>query len=155
MSTSKRYKGTKIGEAFIAMPYSVLNSGSFISLSAKVKLLMDLASQYRGDNNGDLAAAWKLMRPRGWKSEDTLNKAKRELVATGLIYEARKGRCPNVCSLYALTWRPFNPSPKHDYTARAAFVKGAYRIGDPLVNGLAIRAMPRVVAPIGVAGNPQ
>ena len=155
MKASKRYKGSKIGESFVAMPYSVLLSQSFVSLSAKgVKLLMDLASQYRGDNNGDLAAAWKLMRPRGWKSEDTLHKAKQELLKADLIYEARKGRRPNVCSLYALTWFPFDPSPKHDYTARSAFVKGAYRLREPLVRTASCGAR-RDVTPTGVAGNRQ
>lgn len=44
------------------------------------------------------------MRPRGWKSEDTLNKAKRALLDSCLIVETRKGQRPNKCSLYALTW---------------------------------------------------
>ena len=128
-----RFRGSSIGEGFVAMPYSVLNSMAFKSLSAKaVKLLLDLASQYRGDNNGDLAAAWKVMRPRGWKSEDTLNKAKKELLKAELIFEARTGRRPNVCSLYALTWFPLHPSPKHDCKP-SAFIKGAYRLQEPLV----------------------
>ena len=58
------------------------------------------------------------MKPRGWKSEDTLNRAKRELLSAELIFEARKGRRPNVCSLYALTWFALDPSAKHDYTTR-------------------------------------
>ncbi len=134
MKGNKRFKGGAINEQFLALPYSVLQSKSFITLSAKaVKLLIDLAAQYRGDNNGDLAAAWKLMRPRGWRSEDTLNKAKQELLSSELIYEARKGRRPNVCSLYALTWFELNLSAKHDYTARSGFKRGAYRLREPLV----------------------
>ena len=149
----KRFAGSTIGEGFVAFPYSVLHSQSLVSLSAKaVKLLVDLASQYRGDNNGDLAAAWKLMRPRGWKSEDTLNKAKQELLASDLIYEARKGRRPNVCSLYAITWRALDPSPKHDYTTRAGFTKGAYRLREPLICRLRTTGQAlQIVAPVGVA----
>ena len=74
-----------------------------------------MASAYNGRNNGDLAAAWKLMQPRGWNSETTLHKAKKELIAAGFIIEMRKGKRPNSCSLFALTWRPLNPSPKHDF----------------------------------------
>ena len=51
-----RHKGNRIGEGFVALPYSVLNSPLFTSLSPHaLKLMLDLAAQYRGDNNGDLA----------------------------------------------------------------------------------------------------
>lgn len=66
--------------------------------------MLDLAMQYRGDNNGDLGAAWKVMQPRGWRSEETLQKAKRDLIDQGLILETRKGARPNKASLYAVTW---------------------------------------------------
>lgn len=66
---------------FITVPLSVLRSTAYVSVSSYAKaLLFDLAMQYKGDNNGDLCAAWKLMKPRGWRSEETLNKAKRELL---------------------------------------------------------------------------
>lgn len=85
-----RHKGNRIGEGFVALPYSVLNSPLFTSLSPHaLKLMLDLAAQYRGDNNGDLALAWKLMQPRGWRSEATLHKAKRELLDAGFLYEAQ------------------------------------------------------------------
>ena len=154
--SKKRFKGSSIGEAFLALPYSVLQSKAFVLLPAKsVKLLLDLAAQYRGDNNGDLAAAWKLMRLRGWKSEDTLNRAKKELLASELIFEARKGRRPNVCSLFALTWFTLDSSDKHDYATRAAFVKGAYRLREPLVGAKPTRVHPlngRDVNTLGGAG---
>lgn len=58
----QRFKGNRIGEGFVALPYSVLNSPLFVALSPyAVKLLIDVAAQYRGDNNGDLSIAWKLM----------------------------------------------------------------------------------------------
>jgi hypothetical protein len=70
MAARNRHKGNRIGEGFVALPYSVLNSPLFIALSSyAVKLLIDVAAQYRGDNNGDLCIAWKLMKPRGWRSE--------------------------------------------------------------------------------------
>ncbi|WP_158219809.1 hypothetical protein [Ideonella sp. A 288] len=118
--TARRHTGKQrgggFGEHFVGIPRSAYNSPLFIALSPwAVKLLVDLGAQYTGHNNGDLAAAWKLMHPRGWNSETTLNKAKKELLAAGFIVEMRKGRRPNLCSLYALTWRPLNPSPKHDF----------------------------------------
>lgn len=133
MSGRKRRRGSKIGESFLALPRSVMESPQFIALPPHaVKLLIDLGAQYRGDNNGDLSAAWKLMKPRGWHSEATLAKAKRALLDAGFIFEARKGYRPNVCSLYALTWLDIDASPKHD-GGPAAFTRGAYRFKAPLV----------------------
>jgi hypothetical protein len=100
----KRHKGERSDEPFVRLVYSVLNSPLFLKLSPyAVKLLVDVAAQYRGDNNGDLSLAWKVMKPRGWRSEATLHKAKRELLEAGFLYETRKGQRPNLCSLFALT----------------------------------------------------
>jgi hypothetical protein len=133
MSARQRYKGNRIGEGFVALPYSVLNSPLFITLSPyAVKLLIDVAAQYRGDNNGDLCTAWKLMKPRGWRSEATLHKAKRELLAAGFLYESRKGRRPTVCSLFALTWPLFDDNDKFDYGAKAGFTRNEFRFKAPL-----------------------
>lgn len=111
-----KHKGGGFGDRFFGIPHSAYSSPLFVALSPwAIKLLVDLGAQYNGRNNGDLAAAWKLMEARNWNSETTLNKAKKELIAAGFIVEVRKGRRPNLCSLYALTWRPLNPSPKHDF----------------------------------------
>jgi hypothetical protein len=118
---------------FLALPLTVLLSHAYSRLSPyAVKLLLDIGSQYRGDNNGDLCAAWKVMQPKGWKSEETLAKAKQELLRAGFIVEVRKGYRPNVCSLYALTWQALDPNPKHDAGASHAFVFGAWKSNEPL-----------------------
>jgi hypothetical protein len=123
-----RHKGNRVGEPFVALPYSVLNSKKFTALSAHaVKLLIDVAAQYRGDNNGDLSTAWKLMQPRGWRSEETLHRAKLELVEAGFLFETRKGHRPNVCSLFALTWAALDDATKFDAGAAARFRRGDYR----------------------------
>ena len=134
MAARNRHKGNRIGEGFVAVPYSVLNSPLFIALSPhSVKLLIDVAAQFRGDNNGDLSLAWKLMKPRGWRSEATLHKAKRELLAGGFLYETRKGQRPNLCSLFALTWHQLDASDKFDPGAKAGFTRGEYRFKAPLI----------------------
>lgn len=127
-----RFKGNRIGGPFLALPRDVIDHPAFIALSPYAKaLLIDLGAQYRGDNNGDLCCAWKLMKPRGWRSEGTLHKAKHELLDAEFIFEARKGRRPNLCGLYALTWITFDASPKHD-CGPGAFLKFAYRRRDPI-----------------------
>lgn len=129
----KRYKHGKTKRergAFLAIPATVLNSHAYARLSPyAVKLLLDLGSQYRGDNNGDLSAAWKLMHPKGWRSEETLAKAKQELLRAGFLIEMRKGRRPNVCSLYALTWQRLDPSNKYD-AGPGAFQFGAWKANE-------------------------
>lgn len=133
---SRRWKDAKDkrdGGAFITLPLSVLNSRAYIEASPYARmLLIDLFMQYRGDNNGDLCAAWKFMRLRGWRSEATLNKAKRELIELGLIVETRKGARPNKASLYAVTWCALDAcGGKLDITPRG-FPRGAYKLRDPL-----------------------
>lgn len=119
-------KDKPIVGAFLALPMALLHSPKFRALSSSgVKLLLDIGSQYNGKNNGDLSAAWKVMRPKGWKSEGTLNRAKVELLAAGFIAETRKGHLPNFCSLYGITWQPLNPSSKLDAGA-AGFPIGVW-----------------------------
>ena len=101
-------KGRKIQGAFLAIPRDVLTSPAFLSLSLKSRaLLLDLGVQYRGNNNGDLAAPWSYMRVRGWKSRQTVDRALLELLAVGLIEKTKQGglHCPN---LYALGWLPID-----------------------------------------------
>lgn len=89
---------------FAALPHCLLESQVCIGLSAHaVKLLIDLLTQFKGFNNGDLCLAWTIMKKRGWKSRDTLNKARRELLDKELILITRYGdrKRPH---LYALTY---------------------------------------------------
>lgn len=131
--TWKSAKDKRFSGGHIALPWAVLDSRAYKELPTyAVKLMLDLARQYRGHNNGDLCAAWKIMQPMGWKSEDTLHKAKQALLNAGFIVEMRKGYRPNTCSLYALTWHALDPSNKHD-VGPAGFPFGAWRANEPLV----------------------
>ena len=89
---------------FLALPHSIIRSQQFGRLNPwALKLLLELASAYRGSNNGDLSAAFSMLRLRGWKSPGTLAGAKKELVEAGWIVTTRQGG-RNRCSLYAVTW---------------------------------------------------
>ena len=99
-----RNKGRMMTDSFVRIPHHVINHEHFRSLSPRAtKLLIDLLAQYRGYNNGDLAATLKMMRERGWNSSDQLNKAKNELVKSRVIIVTRQGGL-NKCSLYAVTF---------------------------------------------------
>lgn len=138
--------------AFLRLPLSVLQSRAYRDAGPHARmLLIDLAMQYRGDNNGDLCAAWKVMQPRGWRSEETLQKAKRDLLDLGLIVETRKGARPNKASLYAVTWCALDDcSGKLDMSPKS-FPRGAYRLRDapPAIGKNALLTTATVAVPTG------
>jgi hypothetical protein len=141
LPTSRRWKaarGKRERGRFLALPYAVLTSAAYLSLSPHgIKLLIDLGVQYNGSNNGDLSAAWKLMRPRGWRSEETLAKAKRELLQTQLIVETRKGWRPNRASPYALTFFALDYCDGKLDIAPAGFPYGAWKLMERLSRPMA------------------
>ncbi len=84
--------------------HDYFTSPEYAELSPRaLKALIDLYCQFRGNNNGDLCAAWSLMSRRGWTSKDQLAKAITELLERRWIELTRQGgrRIP---SLYAVTW---------------------------------------------------
>ncbi|WP_375176682.1 hypothetical protein [Marinobacter mobilis] len=90
---------------FLGIPHHVIGSEAYKSLDGwAVKLLVDIAAQFKGNNNGDLCAAWSVMQDKGWNSKGTLHKALKALLDAGLIEQTRQGG-RNRCSLYAITWR--------------------------------------------------
>ena len=104
----RRIKGRQTTSPFVMFPCHVLDHAVFKTLSKRAtKLVIDIAAQYRGHNNGDLCAPLSLMRKRGWNSSDQLEKAKKELIEKGVILVARQGGC-NKANLYALTWFPID-----------------------------------------------
>lgn len=113
---------------FIALPWSVMDSPAYSHLSMHARgLLLELARQFSGDNNGRLLLSRAYMEKRGWKSADMLTKAKRELLAGGFIHETVKGQRPNRASWYAVTWQRLDRIPGYDPGALESFERGAYR----------------------------
>ena len=130
---SAKFKGSKYSEPFVGIVRSVFETPAFTALSPHAcKLLLELASQYRGDNNGNLMVAWSIMKKRGWNSRTTLWRCKSELIEAGFVYVTRKGHMPSTCELLALTWFALDMSPKFDPGALACFKAKAYRANTPL-----------------------
>ena len=106
----KRAKATGRGKtySFLRLPHYVTDSPEFGALSAKAtKLLVELARQFKGNNNGDLSIPWSRLQKRGWKHPQTIQKARDELVETGFVLITRHGG-RHVCSLYGITWEPID-----------------------------------------------
>jgi hypothetical protein len=101
-------KGRRSGGRFAGIPHSVMDHPDYIALSANaIRLLLEMARQYNGHNNGDLSAAFSVLRNRGFRSKTTLAKALRELEERRLLLCTRPWRFLNPgsqCALYGLTW---------------------------------------------------
>ena len=110
MRSRLKIKGRRDSGSFAALPHVILDSTEYSTLSARsVKCLLDVFAQYRGSNNGDLAAAWTVMKKRGWRSKDSLCSALRELCDAGFLILTRQGGRSKrggqrLCTLYAVSW---------------------------------------------------
>lgn len=104
------------GSRFLLMPFTVLESQAYLTLTGQqTRLLIDIAHQYKGDNNGRLLAAWTyLNEERGWTSKQTIATALEALISRGLLFKTRQGHRPNKTSWYAVTWQPLDHHPDMD-----------------------------------------
>ena len=139
----RRAKGRKESGPFLPVPSDVLNSPNFLTLSLKAKaLILDMGATYNGFNNGDLAAAYSMMQPRGWRSKDTLAKAISELLSSGMIEKTRQGGLHGP-SLYAVTWKPIDACKgKLDVTATNV-ASGKWRFQNVAAPVLKTQSPPR------------
>lgn len=139
MANGRQYKskGSRTGReegSFIALLHAVVDSDAYRALSHPARsLLIEVARQLKGDNNGRLLLSFKYMKTRGWKSADTLDRAKAELLNSGLIFETCKGGFPNRASWYAITWYALDAHDGYDFGVRQAYRRGAYRDRPKLV----------------------
>jgi hypothetical protein len=84
-----------------------MDSPAYAELSFSAQsLLMVLARQMNGDNNGRLQASYKFCRRYGFGSEHTIRGAIAELIAHGLIYRTRSHGANKAWARYAVTWLP-------------------------------------------------
>ena len=108
-------KGGRDSGPFVALPWSVLDCPAYRLLSHPARsLLIEFARQYVRDNNGRLLASSKHLSKRNWRSSDVIQRAKKELIDKGFIFETVKGHRPNKASWYAITWHDLDRHPGYD-----------------------------------------
>ena len=92
--------------SFAGIPRVVMECPDYIYLSGNaIRLLNEMAYQFKGGNNGDLCPAWTLMKERGFSSKTTLRRALKDLLVAEMVILTRQGHfIKNKASLYALTW---------------------------------------------------
>lgn len=133
MSRPKRWQGKGRRESgnFASLPHDVIKSQNWRRASGNaIKLVIDLASQFNGTNNGDLSAPFSSMKARGWKSSGTLKRAEQEALHYGLIEKTRQGGL-NRCNLYALTWRSIDECKGKLDVSPTRVASGAWRTDAP------------------------
>jgi DNA-binding MarR family transcriptional regulator len=115
-----RNKGRRTSGTFMQIQHYILKSKEFGALTPyAVKLLLELAKEYNGTNNGDFSAAYSVLKKRGWNSPGTLSETLKELRRAGWIVVTRQGG-RNRCSLFAVTWWPIDGcNGKIDYMAES------------------------------------
>ncbi len=103
---------------FAGIAHDVIDSAAFADLNGEaVRLLLIVARQSNGLNNGRLHASHSYCRSRGISSESTLQRAVSSLIAHGFIYRTRShGIDPitskNIPAMYACTWLPLTKNRK-------------------------------------------
>lgn len=99
----------RAGPSFLQLYRYVLDSPQWADLPAtSVKLLLELARQYKGNNNGNLTVTLSMLKPRGFTSEPTIWKHLHILEERGWIVKTRQGGRHIGCNLYAITWEPID-----------------------------------------------
>ncbi len=129
----KRRDTSRDSGPFIALPFSVLDCPGYAKLSHPARsLLLEVARQLKGHDNGRMLLSHAHLVKRGWKSADVINRAKKELIAHNFIFETVKGQRPNKASWYAVTWRSLDKLHGFDPGVETAFEQGAYKHDMPL-----------------------
>lgn len=101
----RKEKNRRIDGRYCAVPHAVLDSVNWRNASPNaIKLLLAIQRSYNGSNNGDLCAAFSMMKKYGWSSQATLDWGIKELMHYGFIEKTRQGDLTKKPSLYAITW---------------------------------------------------
>ena len=104
------------GPAFLKLPHWIIQSEEFAALTgSELKMLIDIAGQFTGRNNGNLSI--EAIRHR-WNSRTTAQAAKEGLLRKEFLLRTRRGGLRMGPDLYAVTWLAIDPCDgKHDYPA--------------------------------------
>lgn len=116
--TYGKSKGRRESGTFTALPHALIDHPDFANLApSALRVLIYLARQYNGRNNGDLSAPLSRVKAFGVKSSASLSTALDELKEKRWIICTRTGRFmkPGArCSLYGFTWLRIDECPGKD-----------------------------------------
>ncbi|MGS7873652.1 hypothetical protein [Stenotrophomonas forensis] len=97
----RKITGRQSSDTFVRLPHPMIQSPAFYALGGgAMKMLMFLAAQYNGRNNGDLAATKGMVSAAGVCATSKIGGLLDELEAAGFIVKTRHGN-RKLCNLYA------------------------------------------------------
>ena len=108
---SKKHLNSKaiIYRGFVHLHNPLLDCEDTCSLSHNAfRLLVYIARQYNGRNNGDLCATLSQLKRYGFNSNDSITRGIRELLECNLIMQTKQGGLNIGPNLYAITWQPID-----------------------------------------------
>ncbi|MDP1680963.1 MAG: hypothetical protein Q8L39_04225 [Burkholderiales bacterium] len=124
---------------YVALPHALLDSTAFMGASHMARsLLFEVMRQHDGRNNGHIHLSAKWLKARGWKSTDSIQKSKLELLDRGLIVKTREGGLNAGPDRYALTWLAITNFVGLDIQAKD-YQPGAYQLLGPFMQPQAKR----------------
>ena len=125
---TKQVRAESITGGYSAIPWTVLDSASFMGASDKAKaLLFALMRQHSGNNNGHLHLAKKWLYAHGWTCDENNRKACHELIERGLIVHTKYGGLNMGANYYALTWHNISNFVGLDISAKS-YARGVYSL---------------------------
>ena len=125
---TKQARAESITGGYSAIPWTVLDSASFMGASDKAKaLLFALMRQHSGNNNGHLHLAKKWLYAHGWTCDENNRKACNELIERGLIIHTKYGGLNMGANYYAVTWHTISNFVGLDISAKS-YARGAYSL---------------------------
>ncbi|MDO8341316.1 MAG: hypothetical protein Q7T59_05060 [Candidatus Woesebacteria bacterium] len=132
MAKLSRKPAESVSSSYTPLVHAVLDSVALMGASHTARsLLLELMRQHTGGNNGHLHLAQGWLRKRGWKSGDTIQRAKLELIKRNLIVQTKQGGLNIGPCRFALTWLPITNFVGLELRA-SEYHKGAWHFMDEL-----------------------
>jgi len=135
MSKKRRSYTEVVTGRFFQWPLSVADSEAFLSCGHMARsLIFEMLRQLNGSSNGHIKLSRSWLSSRGWRSVDSINRARDELLEAGLIVQTRHGGLRNGSHQYAVTWLPISDWRGLDITPQE-YHPGTYLLPRQKQNG--------------------
>lgn len=127
-----KHTGRRKSDTFTLIPHALIDSENWKRASpTAICLLLEVARQYNGYNNGNLCASRTVLRPRGWTSPEVITWATRELLHFGFIIRTKRGGLHMGPNLYALTWQAIDDCKGRHHCAATKVAPGNWKEEKP------------------------
>lgn len=122
-----------VGGGYSALPHMVMDGAAYQALSHPSRsLLNEIVRQHNGRNNGHMQLSTMYLRKRGWTSADVVDRAKKELINSGLAIKTKLGGLNAGPDQWAVTWLSITDFTGLTEVTAATYMPGKWRSADPM-----------------------